>query len=125
VIVLMFFSEPVGEGPVVVMPSILTTIVIAVGLAATVVLGVGHGRRVLPGAAVLLGAGWSFLDSHIFWPRGVWTMVAMAAGFALWWWAVARISSVPVNKKLLDTAYGGSADPRHPPQPVTRREHED
>ncbi|WP_030438327.1 hypothetical protein [Actinoplanes subtropicus] len=59
-------------------------------LAATVVLGAGHGRRVLPGTAVLLGAGWSFVDSHIFWPRGVWTMVAMAAGFALWWWAAAR-----------------------------------
>ena len=43
VIVLMFFSEPVGEGPVVMMPSILTTIVIAVGFAATVVLGIFPG----------------------------------------------------------------------------------
>jgi NADH-quinone oxidoreductase subunit N len=43
VIVLMFFSDPVGEGPVVTMPSILTTIVIAVGFAATVVLGVFPG----------------------------------------------------------------------------------
>ena len=39
------------------------------------------GVRVLPGAVVLLGAGYSFLDSHIFWPRGVWTMVAFAVGF--------------------------------------------
>jgi len=39
----MFFSEPVGEGPVVMMPSILTTIVIAVGFAATVVLGIFPG----------------------------------------------------------------------------------
>jgi NADH-quinone oxidoreductase subunit N len=43
VIVLMFFSEPVGEGPVVMSPSILTTIVIAVGLAVTLVLGVFPG----------------------------------------------------------------------------------
>jgi NADH-quinone oxidoreductase subunit N len=43
VIVLMFFSEPMGEGPVVMMPSILTTIVIAVGFAATVILGIFPG----------------------------------------------------------------------------------
>jgi NADH-quinone oxidoreductase subunit N len=43
VIVVMFFSEPVGEGPVVMNPSILTTIVIAVGLGVTVVLGVFPG----------------------------------------------------------------------------------
>jgi NADH-quinone oxidoreductase subunit N len=43
VIVLMFFSDPVGEGPVVMNPSILTTIVIAVGLAVTVVLGIFPG----------------------------------------------------------------------------------
>jgi NADH-quinone oxidoreductase subunit N len=43
VIVLMFFSEPVGEGPVVMNPSILTTITIAVGLAVTVVLGIYPG----------------------------------------------------------------------------------
>ena len=39
----MFFSDPVGEGPVVMNPSILTTIVIAVGFAATVVLGIFPG----------------------------------------------------------------------------------
>jgi NADH-quinone oxidoreductase subunit N len=43
VIVLMFFSDPVGEGPVVANPSALTTIVIAVGLAVTVVLGIFPG----------------------------------------------------------------------------------
>jgi NADH-quinone oxidoreductase subunit N len=43
VIVLMFFSEPVGEGPVVMNPSLLTTVVIAIGFAVTVVLGVFPG----------------------------------------------------------------------------------
>jgi NADH-quinone oxidoreductase subunit N len=42
VIVLMYFSEPVGEGPTVTMPSVLTTIVIAVGFTATLLLGVVH-----------------------------------------------------------------------------------
>jgi hypothetical protein len=56
-------------------------------LAAAVALGSRHGRRVLPGTVVLLGAGYSFIDSHIFAPRGVLTMLAVAAGFALWVWA--------------------------------------
>ncbi|MGA8995352.1 MAG: NADH-quinone oxidoreductase subunit NuoN [Nocardioidaceae bacterium] len=43
VIVLMFFSDPVGEGPVVTNPSLATTLVIAVGFAATVVLGIFPG----------------------------------------------------------------------------------
>ncbi|MCW2781920.1 MAG: nuoN [Marmoricola sp.] len=43
VIVLMFFSEPVGDGPTVAMPSIMTSVVIAVGTAATLVLGVVPG----------------------------------------------------------------------------------
>lgn len=63
---------------------------LAAVLAATVALGAAHGPRVLPGTAVLLGAGYSFLDSHIFAPRGVLTMLAMAAGFALWVWATAN-----------------------------------
>jgi hypothetical protein len=45
-----------------------------------------HGLRILPGTIVLLAAGWSFVDSHIFWPRGVWTMVGFALGFALLAW---------------------------------------
>ncbi|MCW2809002.1 MAG: nuoN [Marmoricola sp.] len=50
VIVLMFFSEPVGEGPSVTSPSILTGSVIVIGTAATLVLGV------VPGALIdLLG----------------------------------------------------------------------
>ncbi|MET8099801.1 hypothetical protein ABZV29_25555 [Streptomyces sp. NPDC005236] len=48
-----------------------------------------HGVRILPGTLVLLGAGWSFVDSHIFWPRGVWTMFGFALGFALLAWGTA------------------------------------
>ena len=50
VIVLMFFAEPVGEGPTVTMPSALTGSVIAFGVAVTLVLGI------VPGALIdLLG----------------------------------------------------------------------
>ncbi|MFJ9538591.1 hypothetical protein ACIRPX_15135 [Streptomyces sp. NPDC101225] len=56
-------------------------------LATAVALMARHGVRVLPGTAVLLVAGWSFVDSHIFWPRGVWTMLGFALGFALLAWA--------------------------------------
>jgi NADH-quinone oxidoreductase subunit N len=52
VIVLMYFSEPIGEGPTVTMPSVLTTIVIAVGFAVTLALGVVPGPVLdLAGAA--------------------------------------------------------------------------
>ncbi len=50
VIVVMYFSDPVGEGPTVAMPSVLTAVVIAVALAATVVLGI------LPGPVLDLAA---------------------------------------------------------------------
>ncbi|MDQ3615596.1 MAG: NADH-quinone oxidoreductase subunit NuoN [Actinomycetota bacterium] len=43
VIVLMYFSEPVGAGPTVMMPSVLTTTVIALAFAATVALGIMPG----------------------------------------------------------------------------------
>lgn len=43
VIVLMYFSDPVGEGPSVATPSVLTALVIGVGLAATVLLGIVPG----------------------------------------------------------------------------------
>jgi hypothetical protein len=42
-----------------------------------------HGARVLPGAVVLFAACWSFVDSHIFWPKGVFTMLAFAVAFVL------------------------------------------
>ncbi|MFF7788556.1 hypothetical protein [Streptomyces sp. NPDC007991] len=62
-----------------------------------------HGARILPGTLVLLAAGWSFLDSHIFWPRGVWTMLGFALGFALLHWGAA--SSAPTG--------GAGVRPRH------------
>jgi hypothetical protein len=39
--------------------------------------------RAVPGAVVLLAASVSFFDSHIFWPRGVLTMLGVAAGMFL------------------------------------------
>lgn len=40
VIVLMFFTDPVGDGPTVALPSLLTTVVIAAAAVGTVVLGI-------------------------------------------------------------------------------------
>jgi NADH-quinone oxidoreductase subunit N len=40
VVVLMFFQEPSVEGPTVAVPSMLTAVTIALGVAVTVVLGV-------------------------------------------------------------------------------------
>lgn len=40
------------------------------------------GVAAAPGAVLTMGGAWSFLDSHIFWPRGVVTMFALAAGWA-------------------------------------------
>jgi hypothetical protein len=54
-----------------------------------------HGVRVVPGTVVLVVAGWSFTDSHIFWPRGVWTMLGFALGFALLAAGTTRSESVP------------------------------
>ncbi|WP_083597542.1 hypothetical protein [Actinomadura madurae] len=65
-------------------------------VAAAVALWPRHGVRVLPGTAVLLVSGWSFIDSHIFWPRGVFTMLGFALGFALLDWA-SRTSTVPAT----------------------------
>lgn len=61
-------------------------LIIAV-VATAVALFPRHGIRVLPGTALLLITGWSFIDSHIFWPRGVYTMLGLALGFALLNWA--------------------------------------
>ncbi|AGZ40788.1 hypothetical protein [Actinoplanes friuliensis] len=78
---------------------------LAATLAASVALGSRHGLRVLPGTVVLLVAGWSFIDSHIFSPRGVQTMLAMAVGFALWTWAAARRNG-PAATKPADATDG-------------------
>ncbi|WP_405824763.1 hypothetical protein OG241_46485 [Streptomyces sp. NBC_01390] len=62
------------------------------------VLGRRHGVRVLPGAAVLSAACWSFVDSHIFWPKGVFTMLGFALAFALLTVAATRpAEEVPVR----------------------------
>jgi hypothetical protein len=60
---------------------------IAAVVATAVALWPRNGVRVLPGSAVLLVSGWSFIDSHIFWPRGVYTMLGFALGFAVLNWA--------------------------------------
>lgn len=52
-------------------------------LATCTVLFQRHGMRVLPGALILFAACWSFFDSHIFWPRGVFTMLGFAVAFGL------------------------------------------
>ena len=52
----MYFSDPVGDGPTVAMPSVLTAAVIAVGFAATVGLGI------MPGPVLdLAGAAGAFI----------------------------------------------------------------
>jgi NADH-quinone oxidoreductase subunit N len=40
VIVLMFFSDPVGDGPTVAVPSVLTTATITIGATMTLALGI-------------------------------------------------------------------------------------
>jgi hypothetical protein len=60
---------------------------LAVGVvAASVALLLRNGPWVLAGTAVLLVCTYSFYDSHIFYPRGVVTMVGFAIGFALLAW---------------------------------------
>ncbi|HEY7489352.1 MAG TPA: hypothetical protein VH912_33245 [Streptosporangiaceae bacterium] len=41
------------------------------------------GLAALPGGLLLLASSVSFLDSHIFWPRGVVTMLGIAGGMSL------------------------------------------
>ena len=48
------------------------------------------GLVALPGSVLLVGAAIPFQTSHIFWPTGVWAMVASAAGAALLEWARTR-----------------------------------
>jgi hypothetical protein len=50
------------------------------GLALTLARVRRAGWPALPGGVLLLASGVSFLDSHIFWPRGVVTMLGIALG---------------------------------------------
>jgi hypothetical protein len=56
---------------------------LAASIAIIVAITLHAGLRALPGGALLLASSVSFLDSHIFWPRGVLTMLGIAAGMSL------------------------------------------
>ena len=58
-----------------------------------VVLFLRHGRRALPGGVVVVAAAVPFLGSHIYWPRGVLTMLALAVGLGL----LAAVAGRPVT----------------------------
>lgn len=67
----------------------------AVAAAATAVaLFLQYGRRALPGGALLVLASIPFLFSHIYWPVGGLTMLALALALGLLGWAVAAGSRV-------------------------------
>ncbi|WP_416974171.1 hypothetical protein [Streptomyces sp. 4F14] len=85
---------------------------VVASLATCAVLWRRHGARVLPGAAVLLAACWSFVDSHIFWPRGVITMLGFAVAFALLTAAASRPVEGAFTAPLLQGG-GLSEGPRH------------
>jgi hypothetical protein len=65
------------------------------------------GWRAAPGAVLLVAASISFLDSHIFWPRGVLTMIAIAAGMCL----------LGVAQNLPRPARAGIGSPNEPASP--------
>jgi hypothetical protein len=44
--------------------------------------------RAIPGGVVLLVGAFLFLDSHIYWPTGVWAMLCLAVGFAALSWVL-------------------------------------
>jgi hypothetical protein len=75
---------------------------IAASIATSVALGVRHGPRVLVPGLLLIAAGYSFVTSHIFRPRGVITMFAFAIGFALLAWLTATrpAASMPTTRPL-------------------------
>ena len=74
-------------------PAGLTAIVLASALV------IRHaGLRALPGAVIAVIAAVSFVDSHIFFPRGVITMLGLAIG---WTW-LALASSGPARRAPAD-----------------------
>jgi hypothetical protein len=52
------------------------------------------GARALPGCAMVTAAAYSFMSSHVFWPRGVLTMLVAALG----WTALAVVARDPVEQ---------------------------
>jgi len=52
-------------------------------LATAVALYLRHGRRALPAGIALVAAAVPFLNSHIYWPVGVFAMLVTAIGFGL------------------------------------------
>ena len=72
------------------------------------------GARALPGAVVVVGASVSFLDSHIYWPRGVLTMYALALG----WGALAAV--LPAHQPAAPAARGTQAAAASAPGPDPR-----
>jgi hypothetical protein len=70
-----------GQSDAVVRVGVLSYLAACVLAAAAVVRRAGP--RALPGAALVTAAACSFLSSHVYWPRGVLTMAAAAAGWTL------------------------------------------
>lgn len=56
---------------------------VAVLLTVTALWSRRHGRGFLGGAVLVVVGAVSFVDSHIYWPRGVLTMLVLAVGMAL------------------------------------------
>lgn len=70
----------------------------------------------LPGALLVVVAGASFLGSHIYWPDGVLTMVALAVGWTALLFAVVRtgrLGGEPAPHAARPVAAGpGTREPR-------------
>jgi len=56
---------------------------VAAALAAATALWYRPGPRTATGGILVVAGAWSFLDSHIFWPRGVLTMLTLAIGWGI------------------------------------------
>ncbi len=61
-------------------------------LAAAAITGIAcitrAGLWAVPGSALVVGGALSFRDSHVYWPRGVFTLLTLAVGWALLLWAL-------------------------------------